>query len=81
MPMKKTGDERGIRVWKLIETYRDLYGISEAAMPEKLGMSRSTYMRRKTNPGEFKLDEIDLITRSLKIPRAEMVSAMLIGKE
>lgn len=81
MPMKKKGDERGVRLWKLIETYQELYGLPKAQMPEKLGMSLSTYLRRQKDPGQLTLSEIDTIMQSLKIPRAEMLNAMLIGKE
>lgn len=77
MPMKKRGDERGVRLWKLIEMYQKLYDIPTSAMPARLGMSRSTFYARKKDPGKLTLEELDTIKRMLKIPREEILNALM----
>lgn len=77
MPMKKKGDEKGVRLWKLIETYQQLYGIPNSAMPGRVGMSRSTFYARKKDPGKLTLEELETIKIALKIPKEELLNALM----
>lgn len=70
--MQHKADRRDVFLVGLIEDYMKLYGLDDAAVAKALGISESTWFRRKMKPGNFTLDELAAVCRRLQIPQEEM---------
>lgn len=70
--MRHKANRRDVFLMGLIQEYMDLYAISDDAMAAALGMGRSTWFRRKKEPGTLTLDELTIICKRAQIPQDEM---------
>lgn len=61
----------------LVEKKKSLYGISDEVLAEVIGVSERTFKRRKRNPGQFTIDEMNYLIKFLKFTEDERKEALL----
>lgn len=74
--MRHTKNKRDVFLVALIEQYMTLYNVNDDAMAKTLGVCRSTWFKRKGDPGYFTLSDLDLIAKRLQIPRDELCARL-----
>lgn len=70
--MQHKANRRDVFLVGLIDQYMKLYSITDEAMAAALGMGRSTWFRRKKEPGTLTLDELTIICKRAQIPQEEL---------
>lgn len=70
--MRHAANRRDVFLIGLIQEYMKLYNVSDEKIAAALGMGKTTWYRRKANPGDFTLDELGLVCKRLQIPMEEL---------
>lgn len=79
MPAPKRDTAHKADLVAIIRKYMFMYGLTIKRMAPMIAMSEKTLRLRMKNPGSFTLDEINLISRVIKIPARDLSPILTWG--